>query len=137
MCENCSIVREQLWAEVRDLMNYKRKVKGPLSLKVEEALVAATAKAEENGWEIPDGEMSLEAIRAEMIAARCAGIALACPDTTYHGMPASEILARWAGCAMQAEMEAAMAASPFGAMLTALFGAIAEQDENEDDDDGE
>lgn len=114
MCESCNVRREQFFAEIRDLMNYSRKVKGPLSQKLSDKL--DSARAEGLFSEGASEDVVLDAIRASMIATRCAGIAQSSPETVHHGEPLFLILGQWAGEAMSAEIMN----SPFGRFMQLL-----------------
>lgn len=120
MCENCDKQREEIWAEIRDLLNYNRKMKGPLS----EMLASKIDEVIEAGADEDDMRVEVEALRAELIATRCAFIARATPGSEFHGMPPSIVLGAWAGNAMQAEKAAAL-----GAVMGNLFRELFRKDE--------
>lgn len=99
MCERCDKAREDMWAEIRDLLNYNRRIKGPLSEQVEESIASAI----EAGMSEENSIHASELLRAEMIAVRCAFIARAIPDQQFHRLPPSIVLGLWAGTTMEAE----------------------------------
>lgn len=99
MCENCIVIREQMWAEIRDLLNYHRPVKGPMSQSMYDHL----EQAKENGLSEDEAAMLVDEMRAELIAVRCAFIARTLPDSQFQGMPPSIVLGAWAGTCMQGE----------------------------------
>lgn len=109
MCEQCKALHELAWTEMRDLMNYHRKNKGPLSLKYEKNFNEAFEEAAEQGMDVDDENrrrMFIDAIIAEQIAWRCAFVARSSVDTPTHNVPGSVILGTWAGELMQLEMRA-------------------------------
>lgn len=112
MCDNCTAIRRENWQEVRDLLNYKRPNKGPLSQNLSEWIEEYKA---ENDELISDAE--IDGIRAEMIAVRCAVIASCSPGTRHHKNAISIILGEWAGSALQTEFETRIKQSPLGRML--------------------
>lgn len=131
MCEQCDKVREDSFAEIRDLLNFNRALKGPAS----EELAARIEEARTMGMELPEEgtlEFSrfMDSVRAEMIAVRCAIIAKSAPDTFSHEAPCSMILGSWAGKIFQIESAAMLAESGLGSILGMLLG---NNDEGEDD----
>lgn len=119
MCDNCDKIREEMWAEIRDLLNYNRRTKGPLAEELAESLADIREQAEEAGREIDDDDLAVytEALRAELIAMRCAFIARTCNNTEWHGKPPSFVLGAWAGQSMQMEQSHSLAAN----LLRRLF----------------
>jgi hypothetical protein len=117
--------RRENWQEVRDLLNFNRPTKGPLSTTLQEWL-------DENpsGMDEDEIENYVDAIRAEMIAIRCACIARACPDTPFYMRNISDTLGVWAGSAMKKEMEIALRDSPLGRIL---YGAMFGEEISDDD----
>jgi hypothetical protein len=124
VCENCEKFKENAWAEVRDLMNYNRKVKGPLSEILAERMIAIR---DENP-EIDDEQAiaSMESVRCEMIATRVAMIASMC-HAMFNGMPPSMILGAWAGESMRAETQGLIGLLMSGG-LSEIFGPKPEDD---------
>lgn len=125
MCDDCEQTRRENWQEVRDLLNFNRPTKGPLSTTLQQWL-------DENPSGLDDDELesNVDAIRAEMIAIRCACIARSCPETPFHGKNISDILGIWAGTAMKKELEIALRNSPVGRIL---FGAMFGEEIPDDD----
>jgi len=119
MCDNCEKIRDEMWTEIRDLLNYNRKLKGPLAEELAQHLELIQEQAEEAGREIDDDEMAVftEALRAELIAMRCAFIARTCDGTEWKGHPPSFVLGAWAGQSMQMEQANSLAAN----LLRRLF----------------
>lgn len=120
MCEGCEQLKEECWAEIRDLMNYNRKVKGPMSEAME-----ARVEGIRNSDDPPSEEtikQIVESVRAEMIAERCAFIARSCPDTEFHGAPLHVIMGAWAGSMMKMEFAAHVAQS--GGLMEMLLGGL-------------
>lgn len=118
MCENCEKIKETAWAEIRDLLNFNRKVKGPLSENF-----AARVDAMRNSPDAPPENVLsslVESLRAEMIADRCVLIARSCVDTDFHMMPGHMIMGAWAGEMMKEEIAARIAAG--GGLMGLLFG---------------
>jgi hypothetical protein len=134
MCEGCDSRRETAWAEIRDLLNYNRKVRGPLSEMVAEKLQETVAH-DSDFAEMSAHEMSVivDAIRASMIQERCVIIAQSSPATHFHGIPAHIIAYEWAGQILRKEMEQAAEANPLLALL-ALFAQEAQQEEENNDE---
>lgn len=94
MCERCEKTRENAWAEIRDLLNYNRKVNGPLSEALKNCAAEIAPQMETTLGE--DAGTFMEAIRAYMIAQRCAMVARSCPGYQFHEAPASYIMNEWA-----------------------------------------
>jgi len=135
MCEECQQKSEQIWAEIRDLMNYKRKVNGPLSEMIKQRVEEARVVFEEENL---DDEMLVaitDLVRVEMIAQRCAFIARYTMGP-HHGEMPSQILGGWAGSALQIEQQAFQQALqsiqviPFNGLIDMLFG---QEEEVEDE----
>lgn len=120
MCERCVKNREEAWAEIRDLLNFNRKVKGPLSESVE----ARVNELRASGDAPPEDVLTrmVESIRAQMIADRCVAVARCCEDTQFHMEPASVIMGVWAGDLMKMEVAEAMASG--GGLIGLLFGGM-------------
>lgn len=118
MCERCENLSEEMWAEIRDLLNYNRKIKGPMSERLEEHLESAR----DHGASDEDIAHLKDVLRCELIALRCACIARMIPDQEFHQLPPSIIMGIWAGTTMNAER-----ASVLGSLMNSLFGG------NEDD----
>lgn len=108
MCERCVKNREEAWAEIRDLLNFNRKVKGPLSESVEDRVNELRASSDAP----PEDVLTriVESIRAQMIADRCVIIARCSEDTRFHMEPPSVIMGSWAGDLMKMEIAETMAA---------------------------
>jgi hypothetical protein len=131
MCERCDKVREEAEAEIRDLMNYHRKVNGPLSTMMKERIAAAEA----DGILPEDDEAKnfmVESIRMEMIAERAAIFTRACPGTFFHGAPASIIMGSWAGRMQEEEAQVIVGAISVGGLLAFLRGEIDDDESDED-----
>lgn len=123
MCENCTKQRSQAFTEIRDLLNYKRPVKGPLSERIE-----AIASEIENSVTEDELAARIDACRAEMILARCVGILRSCPGTQFHGWSPAQIF--------QAQLERAIAANPLAELFAAMMGnAIVIELPDDDNDD--
>ena len=111
MCERCHVAKDEVWAEIRDLMDY---ADGPLSTALKQRVVDAretysdTAlgqfanfirgdEAEEEDW-----AGATESVRCLMIAQRLAFVATF-GDSHWHGEAPSLVLGNWANDLMQRE----------------------------------
>lgn len=133
MCERCEKVREDCWAEIRDILNFNRKVNGPVS----EAIKARLEEAKNDpNVEFPDDPLELsatvDAVRVALIAQRCAFVARACPETRFHGAPPSYIMGEWAREMMHEEISIMLDNSGgiLGIFLSNIFGP--QGDDNDD-----
>jgi hypothetical protein len=123
MCGQCEVMRKQMWNEVRDLLNFNRPIKGPLSEDLEmqfEKAVEREVMTEE------EAALAIEALRAELIALRCAFIVRAIPGGEFHNVPPSLIMGSWAGQTMQSERLARMEK-----LFGNLFGSMREEQSDE------
>ena len=117
MCDKCIERREEMWTEIRDLLNYNRRTQGPLSSMLKEGM-DEVAERHEGGVSDEEIREAVDAMRANLIAIRCAFIARSCPHTDWHGMPPSMVLGAWAGEAMRLEQTGGFAHE----LLARLFG---------------
>lgn len=105
MCQRCQVAKEEIWAEIRDLMDY---ASGPLSNVLREQIAERTEDldpiAEMFGVNPKWDEMT-EMLRCIMIAQRLAFVA-SYSDSHMHGQPPSLILGSWAGDLMTRELHA-------------------------------
>jgi len=126
MCDRCDDARQENWDEIRDLLNYNRAddLQGPLSTSLREGIEQHEAA---NG---PMAEKAAvtDAIRAEMIASRCAIIASCAQTTDMHNKPISHVLGTWATEILKQE-------NPFLSMLHEIFGNKLHIVRGEPDDD--
>jgi predicted ATPase with chaperone activity len=116
MCENCTKIRDRCWNEIRDLMNYNRKVNGPLSERIK-AKVEELRTNDEDFMELSDEEVEarVTSMRCEMIAQRTVFIATNLPGGIFHQMSPSNCMGIMAGNLLQKEIQD----NPF---LGLLFG---------------
>jgi hypothetical protein len=105
MCEKCVKQREELWAEIRDLLNFNRKTKGLLSEELFAELDEVRQRMISDGTEVPDESFNVatECVRAELIAHRCAAITHLLPSGPLSAEPIHVILGSWAHQAMMME----------------------------------
>jgi len=101
MCEKCKERREEMWTEIRDLMNYNRRARGPLAEMLHDGI--SSFCEEHPNYSEDEIRAASDGLRAQFIAIRCAFIARSCPETEFHGAPPSIILGSWAGEAMRME----------------------------------
>jgi hypothetical protein len=107
MCEDCDRLTELCWAEIRDLLNYNRKHKGPTAERLEGVVQQSCQDFQEEYGCEPDAkavEAALIATRAEYIVIRLATIVKMMKSGPLSGAPISVIIGSWAGEAMQTEM---------------------------------
>jgi len=101
MCDKCEQRRDEMWTEIRDLMNYNRRARGPLAEMLHEGIESFCE--EHPNYTEEQIAAAADGLRAQFIAIRCAFIARSCPETDFHGAPPSIILGAWAGEAMRYE----------------------------------
>lgn len=125
MCEVCDEIREECWTEVRDLLNYNRaeELRGPFSKALAESLKECVANDPE--WAAMDEDeiqRRVEAVRANLIADRCARIAQRCPGADTHMQPMSGIMYGWAKDLLHAEMRSKTQGMTLGDFLSGFLG---------------
>jgi hypothetical protein len=128
MCEACVKIREDMWAEIRDILNYNRTVNGPLSAAMKESIERAKA---DGVYPDEHGEEQIESVRAQMIAERCVFLARACVGATFHDAPPHMIMGAWAGEMMREEIRMAATSGNLFRYMDAIFGLNAEDDDSE------
>lgn len=119
MCEKCTKKRRKLWNEIRDVLNFKRPNKGPISAQIAENIEKYNAEAEEDA-----PEAAIDAVRADLILEKCVEIMTRSPGTPYHQATAAEILLVKAQEARMREAQEARMRE-VGGMLSSLFGGDA------------
>ena len=106
MCAECEKTIETCWAEIRDLMNYDRKVaKGPLAERLSGLMDHLSDQyRDEHGEASEQGfKDAAVAIRCELMAVRLAVIISRLPSGPFTGAPISIIIGSWAGEAFEVE----------------------------------
>jgi len=101
MCDKCQERRDEMWTEIRDILNFNRRARGPMSEMLAEGIESFCN--EHPDYTEEQVRTATDGIRAQLIALRCAFIARSCPETEWHGAPPSIVLGAWAGEAMQHE----------------------------------
>jgi hypothetical protein len=121
MCEICKAGKKQALAEMRDIMNFWRPTRGPVSQEIANNWNEGKANGECEG-EMDDeiNRQIIDAVRMEMIAQRAALAAKCCEDTPYHEEHVSVILGMWAGTVMKLEYRAMVEDNPLS-ILRLLF----------------
>jgi hypothetical protein len=113
MCQQCEAIKEELWAEVHDLVNYNAEERGPLSKALDRRVHEIIQEpqfqimAYLSGMEISKtvADASIEAMRCMMIAQRLAFITML-GDSARGGTAPSMIIGEWAGELLSREIPA-------------------------------